>query len=231
MGLRADGSAQRGGQAFGPARIRRLRVRLRPSRGPVARCRNSAAPRGRICRVPFAASSRARATAGSDSSGGFERTFTFTIFCGKIFRSATSDSSGPAIETSDAIFTAVSMPSPVVASSRNRMCPDCSPPKFAPDALHFLQHVAVAHVCARQLQPRFFERALQPQVRHGGADDGRPFSAPDDFKIAPDRQQHAVAIHQPARCAWRKPRDRRRHRKPRPARRRFATTSCCIFSG
>ena len=73
-----------------------------------------------------------RATAGKDSSGGFDRTRTFTIFCGKIFRSAINSSSGPLSAMIEANFSAVSIPSPVVASSRNKICPDCSPPRFAP---------------------------------------------------------------------------------------------------
>src|SRR3984885_4858932 len=71
-------------------------------------------------------------TSGTCSSGCFSRTRTFTITCGKTFRSATSCCSAlPERCTMSRTSSAVSRPSPVVLCEGKRICPDCSPPRVA----------------------------------------------------------------------------------------------------
>ena len=79
--------------------------------------------------------------------------------------------------------------------------PGLLPAQIRADALHFFQHITVAHRGALQLQSRFLQRALQAQVRHRGPDNHVALQRTGRFHVPARDQQHSIAIDQPPRSA------------------------------
>ena len=121
-------------------------------------------------------------TSGSDSSAGFDRTRTLTIFCGKIFKSATRLSSGPGNRDQRRHLYrrehAVAGGGIVEKKNVARLFAA----QIGADAQHLFEHVAVAHGGAHQFQPRFRQRRSSPRFAMVVPTMTSPFSFPLDFR-------------------------------------------------
>ena len=74
------------------------------------------------------------------------------------------------------------------------MWPDCSPPTLKPPLRHLLQHIAVAHRRARQLQVQAPEITVQPGIGHHRADHAAALELAVLRPALGDQRQDLVAI-------------------------------------
>ena len=107
------------------------------------------------------------------------------------------------------VSSAAAVPSPAGTKPVSMMWPDCSPPSAQPRAQQLVEHVAVADVRGRHLDPGRLHRPMEAEVRHHGhghAAAGQPAAvaqvqgregdqlvAVDHVAVAVDGE-HAVAV-------------------------------------
>ena len=105
----------------------------RPSPGRSARCRWGGPAPGRCCRAAASASATAAASSAEPSALLLSATRTLISSWGSRSMTPASSASGRPVAAMRAIsWTAVSVPSPVVACRANSTWPDCSPPRTSP---------------------------------------------------------------------------------------------------
>ena len=118
-------------------------------------------------------------------------TRTFSSRCGRRLKGSVSSSRRPARARSTSSEAAI--PSPVGVKSVQTMWPDCSPPRCQSRSRQGLDHVAVADLGLRDLDPRLLHRGHEAVVGHHGHGDSA-VELPPPLQVLRDQRDQVVAV-------------------------------------